>query len=924
MKKLLIASVILSLVQFADAAFTRLVPEDGISKAFTLKSDGDNEYVVRFYRPNVFRLEVAKKLWEGDETNRTYRLDFADKLNNPNHAQILLDNYAEDMTSVKFADKDDKFTFKTTEMIVEFDKLTEIMSVYDYYGKKIFTETEAISIATNETIQTLASAKDVRYYGGGQQVGKLMHKGRKLKIDCDYEWAEGGVPNPVPFLISSEGFGLMRHTFSAGEYDLTAEETASLKHDEVRFDCFYFIGNFKTILDRYTEATGRPNLLPMWALELGDADAYITRENDTKYPKQEKDGEFTELTPMVANRVAMKYRDMDMPGGWILVNDGYGCGHILLGSTVRELYELGFHTGLWTEGKLDRIAWEVSKAGTRVQKLDVAWTAQGGDYKMQHALQCNKDAYLGITTNVNARAFVWSVLGWAGSQRYSIAWSGDQYGGWDLIRYMIPTITGSAMSAQAYASADVDGIFGGSNETYLRDLQWKCWTTAMYVMNGWSHVNKSPWSYPEPYRSLIRDALKKKIRLTPFFYTLMRNAWESGEPIIRPMVWNYPFAAEENEDFDEKTKYQFMVGDSIIVAPIYTPMSVNKGWWRKGIYIPEGEWYDYNDGRQVNGDQMLMAYPIELDKIPVFVRAGSIIPMYPEALTTSGADISTLTFDIWPDHGRGACTIYEDDGETLNYLHGAYSLQQLVAIHDEVPFRYELSPVMGEFDGKLARRKYEFMIHTQAEPEMVLLDGVELKHLTTTNCIKRLYANVRQGWYYDKDEKFGTLMVKLAPRSTEVVTTLEVRFPNGELERVMTPDYPVPSVEEEEAADEPVKKPAIEFVKDTSLINGADMVVKDGKRVTIGPMDGTFIRITGHVATHPDNDDDARFTFTILADDEKIFERANMKGGDVPQLIAVDIPANKHWIKFDFKADDETLESKNAKGVWKNVEFITE
>jgi len=403
----------------ASAALVKLDPLHGTSKAFALKSDGDTEYVVRFYRPDVFRVEAGRKVWTGEGTNRTFTVDFADHRNDPAKAQMLVDDYAEDNTLVKFADKDGKFVFSTTEIIVEFDRTNETMTVWNWdrartgETKPILAEAAPLAFTTNSCVQTLVSDAGERFYGGGQQVGRLMHKGRKIAIDCDYNWADGGAPNPAPFVLSSSGYGVFRHTFAAGEYDFVATNTCALKHEEARFDAFYFIGDFATVIDRYTEMTGRPNMLPMWGLELGDADAYMTRDKDTKQAKQENDGSFTETTPDAA-KVAAKYREADMPGSWILVNDGYGCGYTMLGGTVDLLAQYGFKTGLWTEGALDRIAWEVGTAGTRVQKLDVAWTSQGGDFKMQHALQCNKDAFLGLTTNSEARAFIWTVLGWAG------------------------------------------------------------------------------------------------------------------------------------------------------------------------------------------------------------------------------------------------------------------------------------------------------------------------------------------------------------------------------------------------------------------------------------------------------------------------------------------------------------------------------
>ena len=94
--------------------------------------------------------------------------------------------------------------------------------------------------------------------------------------------------------------------------------------------------------------------------------------------------------------------------------------------------------------------------------------------------------------------------------------------------------------------------------------------------------------------------------------------------------------------------------------------------------------------------------------------------------------------------------------------------------------------------------------------------------------------------------------------------------------------------------------------------------------IIVDRLDGTFNRIVGQVASHPGNDPEARYTFTIKSGGKTIFERANMKGDAPPQLIAVDVPGSCDWVVFDFKADDDTAASKSAKGIWKNVEFKAE
>lgn len=797
----------------------KMVPQSGISKSFDLITENGITVRVQFYTPQVFRILAAPQKLEpqldrhgnpvkdADGNVKTYvSADFSDPKNDPEKAQILV-GVPEDATRVVFADNREAgtYTFSTTALTLTVDKADCRFTLIDRLtGKTVWAETKPLDLdAEKGTTQTLATTADECFYGGGQQNGEFAHKGRKISILADGNWNEGGHPNPSPFYQTNTGYGVLRHTFATGEYDFSGEKEIRTTHAENRFDAFYFVGgDFAGNLNLYTQFTGRPNFIPRWGLQLGDADAYITRDKETREPAQNEDGSYKEVTPVDAVRVAKAYREHDMPCGWLLVNDGYGCDHMQLGYVADTLAGLGFHTGLWTEGALDRINWEVGQAGSRVQKIDVAWS--GPAY--QHALECCRTAAEGIERNANARAFVWGVQGWAGTQRYCIAWTGDQSGSWDLIRWNIPTYAGSAMSGQAYASTDIDGIFGGSNETYLRDLQWKSWTTAIYAMNGWSNVNKSPWSYPEPYRSLNRAALLHKNRIVPFVYSYMAQAWAAGEPIVRPLVYNFP---EDRHTWGDAAKYQFMLGEEVLVAPVYTSMKLNRG-WRKDIYLPEGTWYDYNDGRRVEGPTTIAAYPVTLATQPVFVRAGSIIPMYPEMLVLGDKPFDPITFDVYPDFSGGRDAffrLYEDDGETQAFRkYDAYTTQDVcVRTFDRDAhglIQVGLDAVVGNgYEGMPEARSYEFLIHCPVAPESVFLTnpdgsvGQEILKLDGERAATA-YANARQAWFYDPAEKNGLLRVKLARTPLSETRAFIVHTkPFSAIQP--TKPYPVPEVTNE-------------------------------------------------------------------------------------------------------------------------------
>ena len=619
----------------------------------------------------------------------------------------------------------------------------------------LWREVQPLELAEKQSVQVLSSDKSERFFGGGQQNGRFEFKGRQLDVSYSGGWEEGDRPSPAPFLMSSRGWGMLRNTWSDGSYDLRDSTQASLQHAENRFDAYYFVGkDVRDVLARYTEWTGRARLLPRWALEYGDADCYNDGDNGKKpgtVPKGWSDGA-SGKTPDVIESVARKYREHDMPGGWILPNDGYGCGYTGLPDVVQGLSKYGFRTGLWTENGVDKIAWEVGKAGSRVQKLDVAWTGKG----YQFSLDANKSAYDGILNNSDSRPFIWTVMGWAGTQRYAVAWTGDQSASWDYIRWHIPTLIGSGLSGQAYATGDVDAIFGGSPETYTRDLQWKAFTPVLMGMSGWSAAErKHPWWFDEPYRSINRRYLKLKMRLTPYMYGLSREAEQTGAPLVRGLMWDNP---GDPGAWTEAYKYQFLLGRDLLVAPVYRSQAVSQG-WRKGIHLPAGRWFDYFDGRQATAGAggRDIDLQVTLDKLPVFVRAGAILPMYPEMLYDGEKPKDHLTLDLYPE-GESTYTLYEDDGNTRQYQQGAFSTQQIGMQASPTGVRVDIGPVAGSYSGQEPRRGYAVRMLLAQRPAGVQAAGKALPG----HASRAAYDAAMEGWFFDAAERKGTLHAKTA------------------------------------------------------------------------------------------------------------------------------------------------------------------
>ena len=697
------------------------------------------EVQVDFCRGDIFRLQMS---YNGVFTNPPGR----DIVISPPDEKVL----------VKFSSTADYDLMTTAKIALRVYRNPLRFAMYKPDNKTLVWEEVKGMTYGKETVQYLKRGDDEYFYGGGMQNGRFSHRDKTILLRIDWNWEEGGAPNPAPFYMSTCGYGALRNTYAPGEYSF--RDTVTLKHTEARFDCYYFAGlSLKEILNAYTDITGKPFLPPRWALGMGDANCYNRGAGNGRNTSGYKG-----TTPDVIPLIADKYIENDIPRGWILPNDGYGCGYTKLDSVVIELKNRGFHTGLWTENGLEKIAREVGIYGTRLCKLDVAWIGEG--YKF--AIDGCKAAYDGIENSSDARGFIWSVCGWAGSHRNTVMWTGDQKGSWDYIRWHIPTVAGSGLSAQNCATGDIDGIFAGSDKTFTRDLQWKCFTPVFMSMSGWAPKDKQPFVYGEPYTSINRKYLKLKLSLTPYMYSLCHEASVTGVPAVRALVLEYP---DDPVARGTATQYEFLVGKSFLVAPVYRDTNI-----RDGIYLPAGKWIDYWDGTVYQGNNTLNGYSAPLEKLPLFVKAGSIIPMYQWKHYDNERPADTLTLDIYP--GPDAVfDLFEDEGSNRDYRTGKFAVTRLTATCDAAGTRadqVEISPATGEYTGKPGSRTYILKVHGKVIPEKVFLNGAMLKKFELADG----KATMISGWYFDPLEKQGTIRVVTGTLPVSVATMLTFRY----------------------------------------------------------------------------------------------------------------------------------------------------
>ena len=606
-----------------------------------------------------------------------------------------------------------------------------------------------------KTQLTLSKEAKDHFYGGGCQNGRFSHQGQRIAIVNTNNWVDGGVASPAPFYWSTSGYGVMGYTFTPGQYDFAQEGQVTLMHETSYLDYFFMFNPYSLgLLNDYYQLTGNPVLLPKFGFYEGHLNAYnrdywtekeggfMLYEDGKRYNESQQDnGGIRESLNGEKNnyqfsaRAAIdRYLDNDMPLGWFLPNDGYGAGYgqtETIDGNVQNLREFGEYArskgveiGLWTQSDLHPkegveallqrdIVKEVRDAGVRVLKTDVAWVGAGYSFGLNGVADV---AQIMPYYGDNARPFIITLDGWAGTQRYAGIWTGDQTGGeWEYIRFHIPTYIGCGLSGQPNVSSDMDGIFGGKNmPVNIRDFQWKTFTPMQLNMDGWGSNPKYPQALGEPAMSINRNYLKLKAVLMPYTYTLAREAVD-GKPMIRAMF----LEDEQASDFlmGTATQYQFMYGADMLVAPIYkeTRMDKEGNDVRNGIYLPKGMWMDVFDGKVYEGGRILNDFVSPIWKLPVFVRLGAVIPVTEAHNTPDKARRDLLKLWVVPGE-KHEFHLYDDDGKTDAYLRGEATEQLLTSSLDaKGRLTVKCGKVNGDYQSFVREKEVSLVIPLNGE-----------------------------------------------------------------------------------------------------------------------------------------------------------------------------------------------------------------
>ncbi|QQL46415.1 DUF5110 domain-containing protein [Sulfuriroseicoccus oceanibius] len=809
-----------------------------------------------FYSDSIFR-------WFRDDQGGILRDPVAEP-----PAQILVDQPRAEVGALTLENESGVFAVSTSKVRVEVDAATarvKMTRIAD--GAVLFEEVTPVEFDRKGVKVTLTERDDEYFYGGGVQNGRFSHKGKLIDIENQNSWTDGGVASPNPYFWSTRGYAMMWHTFKKGQYDFGSNDSGQVKltHETDYLDVFVMAGETPAdLLDRYFQLTGKPVLLPKFGFYLGHLNAYnrdfwkeveedgILFEDGKLYKEEQKDNGGVQESlngekdnyQFSARAAVERYEDHDMPLGWFLPNDGYGAGYgqtDTLEGNIENLREFGewarergVEIGLWTQSDLHPkadisallqrdLVREVRDAGVRVLKTDVAWVGAGYSFGLNGIADA---AQLMTYYGNNARPFIITLDGWAGTQRYGGVWTGDQTGGkWEYIRFHIPTYIGAGLSGMSNICSDMDGIFGGKDLVVnTRDYQWKTFTSMQLNMDGWGSNPKYPHILGEPATSINRWYLKLKAELMPYTYSIAREAVD-GLPMVRAM-----FLDEVNPyTLGSATRYQFLYGEDFLVAPIYqnTRADDEGNDERDNIYLPEGQWIDFFTGDVIAGGRIINNFDSPLWKLPTFVRRGAIIPKNRPHNDPAEIDLTERIYEFYP-YGESAFTEYDDDGLTEQYKAGAFAETEITSVQNKDQVKISIQPTRGSFDGFVKEKSTELQVNLTAEPSAVTAtiggQTVTLQKVDTAEAL----ASGSNVYFYDA-----------AP----------------ELNRFATPDT-------EFAKVSVIKNPVlhVKLAKTDTSVNGVEVQI-DGYRYDLGD---PFLASTGELtAPEPQITDENTKPYTL-------------------------------------------------------------
>ncbi|MDF2911337.1 MAG: family 31 glycosyl hydrolase, alpha-glucosidase [Sporolactobacillus laevolacticus] len=284
----------------------------------------------------------------------------------------------------------------------------------------------------------------------------------------------------------------------------------------------------------------------------------------------------------------------------------------------------------------------------------------------------SKATYEGIKQATDKRPFVITRACYAGTQKYSTVWTGDNQSLWEHLRMSLPMLMNLGLSGISFCGTDVGGFgFDCTAELLSRWVQVGAFTPLFRNHSSIFTRDQEPWAFDEQTESINRKYIKLRYQLLPYLYDILHNEETTGLPMIRPLLLHY-----QNDPRTYEVNDEFLCGENILVAPV-----VEQGAKARLVYLPEGDqWVDYWTKETIAGGSYIVK-EAALDLCPIYIKAVSFLPLYPVQNYVGEKEIDQLTLDVYPPEEGQSSTYshYQDDGESFDYQKGVFNLYEFSA-----------------------------------------------------------------------------------------------------------------------------------------------------------------------------------------------------------------------------------------------------
>lgn len=703
----------------------------------------------------------------------------------PEH--LMVSKYDWDDVSVATKEEADHFLLSTSLLVIKVDKQPFGITVYDKEGNLLSQDVKPAQKEETKVTITKSLAADEHFFGFGERMDFLDQRNKQIRLNVGrgkglphevgaYNVLEANY-SPVPFFMSTKGYGIFLHNSFETAWDMGVESVDSYSFGAAdgALDYYFIYGpSFPSILDRYTNLTGKSPLLSKFALGL-----HVGTYSGGTWGHEEL------TSDQYVIELARKFRELGIPvdllwldSTWrIFGKEGgkgatsfewretfndpkgmfdslYAMNYQMVGLHLRPRFDNGEQLNLLDQARekglvypepdnkgefvnffdQESVDWwwdngvkRVADLGAKFLKTDEG-SAFGGlanesdktgptDKKAQKLhnvfpIAYAKAPYEKFQEFNGIRGLNHTREGYSGIQRYPFIFAGDWPSEWQYFEPVIKAGLNIGMSGVGFWGHCMGGFEHVADpELYIRWVQFGMFSP-IAMLFGMEHPQyMEPWQYGDDALRNFKHYDMLRYQLMPYIYSSSYQQYKTGIPLMRALPLHYQDDANVYTITD-----QYLFGDALMVCPVTT-----KGAKTRTVYLPEGAWYNYWTGEEYKGKQYIHV-TTPLDTLPVFAKAGAIIPMQEVVHYIGEKKIEQLKFDIFPG-AAGRFTLYEDDGQSLAYQDGVFSTREVVSELTAEKLSVRVAQPEGDFKENPYNVLFSIRWNGRAKPKSVSENG---------------------------------------------------------------------------------------------------------------------------------------------------------------------------------------------------------